>query len=72
MQVNVEGPPSVERLVGSDGVEELPVELDVVTQASLKRNQTEAIFDRLAAMEKTLAAGDKTPDPAFVKSKREH
>lgn len=46
-----------------------PVELDVVTQASLKRNQTEAILDRLAAMEKTLAAGDKTPDPAFVKSK---
>jgi hypothetical protein len=45
------------------------VELDVVTQASLKRNQTEAILDRLAAMEKTLAAGDKTPDPAFVKSK---
>ena len=46
-----------------------PVELDVVTQASLKRNQTEAILDRLAAMEKTLAAGDKTPDPAYVKSK---
>ncbi len=46
-----------------------PVELDVVTQASLKRNQTEAIIDRLAAMEKTLAAGDKTPDPAYVRSK---
>ncbi|CAN5841981.1 hypothetical protein BH18ACT13_BH18ACT13_20060 [soil metagenome] len=46
-----------------------PVELDVVTQASLKRNQTEAILDRLAAMEKTLAAGDKIPDPAYVKSK---
>jgi hypothetical protein len=46
-----------------------PVELDVVTQASLKRNQTEAIVERLQAMEKTLAAGDKTPDPAYVKSK---
>lgn len=46
-----------------------PVELDVVTQASLKPNQTEAIVERLAAMEKTLAAGDKTPDPAYVKSK---
>jgi hypothetical protein len=45
------------------------VELDVVTQASLKRNQTEAIVERLRAMEKTLAAGDKTPDPAYVKSK---
>lgn len=46
-----------------------PVELDVVTQASVKRNQTEAIVERLQAMEKTLAAGDKTPDPAYVKSK---
>ena len=46
-----------------------PLELDVVTQASLKRNQTEAIVERLQAMEKTLAAGDKTPDPAYVKSK---
>jgi hypothetical protein len=45
------------------------IELDVVTQASLKRNQTEAILERLQAMEKTLAAGDKTPDPAYVKSK---
>lgn len=46
-----------------------PVELDVVTQASIKKNQTEAIVERLQAMEKTLAAGDKTPDPAYVKSK---
>ena len=34
-----------------------------------RRNQTEAIVERLQAMEKTLAAGDKTPDPAYVKSK---
>ncbi len=46
-----------------------PVELDVVTQASVKRNQTEAILDRLAAMEKTLAAGDKALDPGYIKQK---
>lgn len=45
------------------------VELDVVTQASLKPNQTDAILDRLAAMEKTLAAGDKPLDPGWIKSK---
>jgi len=45
------------------------VELDVVTQASVKPNQSEAVLDRLAAMEKTLAAGDKPLDPGWIKSK---
>lgn len=51
----------------ADGLE--PVELDSVTRASVKRNQTEAILDRLAAMEKTLATGDKALDPGFIKQK---
>lgn len=46
-----------------------PVELDVVTQASLKPNQSDAMLDRLAAMEKTLAAGDKPLDPSWIKAK---
>lgn len=46
-----------------------PVELDVVTQASLRPNQTEAVLDRLAAMEKTLAAGDKPLDPGWIAAK---
>jgi len=45
------------------------VELDVVTQASVKPNQTDAIVERLAAMDKTLAAGDKPLDPAYIKAK---
>jgi hypothetical protein len=45
------------------------VELDVVTQASLKRNQTDAVLERLAAMEKTLAAGDKPLDPSWIRNK---
>ena len=45
------------------------VELDVVTQASVRPNQTDAILDRLAAMEKTLTAGDKPLDPGYVKAK---
>lgn len=45
------------------------IELDVVTQASLQKNQTDAVLDRLAAMEKTLAAGDKPLDPGFIRSK---
>jgi hypothetical protein len=45
------------------------VELDVVTQASVQPNQTEAIRDRLAAMDKTLAASDKPLDPAYVRTK---
>lgn len=45
------------------------VELDVVTQASARPNQTDAILDRLASMDKTLAAGDKPLDPAYVKTK---
>jgi hypothetical protein len=46
-----------------------PVELDVVTQASVRPNQTDAVLDRLAAMEKTLAAGDKPLDPGWIASK---
>jgi hypothetical protein len=45
------------------------VELDVVTNASVKQNQADAVLDRLAAMEKTLAAGDKPLDPGWIKSK---
>ena len=45
------------------------VELDVVTQASLKPNQADAVLERLAAMEKTLAAGDKPLDPGWIRSK---
>jgi hypothetical protein len=45
------------------------VELDVVTQASVQPNQADAILGRLAAMEKTLAAGDPVLDPAYVKAK---
>lgn len=45
------------------------VELDVVTQGSVRPNQTDAILDRLAAMDKTLAAGDKPLDPGYVKTK---
>lgn len=46
-----------------------PVELDVVTQASLRPNQTDAVLDRLAAMEKTLAAGNKPLDPGWIAAK---
>lgn len=45
------------------------VELDQVTTASVRPNQTDAIVDRLAAMDKTLAAGDKPLDPGYVKVK---
>jgi Protein of unknown function (DUF499) len=45
------------------------IELDVVTQASVKLNQTDAILERLAAMDKTLAAGDKPLDPAYIRAK---
>jgi hypothetical protein len=45
------------------------VELDIVTQASVRPNQADAILERLAAMEKTLAAGDKPLDPGYVKQK---
>lgn len=43
--------------------------LDQVTQASLKPNQTDAILDRLSAMEKTLAAGDRPLDPLYIRDK---
>ena len=45
------------------------VELDVVTQASVKPNQADAILERLAAMSKTQTAGDKPIDPGYVKVK---
>jgi Protein of unknown function (DUF499) len=45
------------------------VELDMVTQASVQPNQTDAILERLAAMDKTLAAGDKPLDPGYVRTK---
>ncbi|MDH6580303.1 hypothetical protein, partial [Kitasatospora sp. MAP5-34] len=45
------------------------VQLDQVTTSSVWPNQTDAILSRLAAMEKTLRAGDKAIDPAHVKSK---
>lgn len=54
----------VPRSAGLEGIE-----LDVVTQASLRQNQTEAVLERLAAMEKTLAAGDKPLDPGLIKSR---
>jgi hypothetical protein len=46
-----------------------PTLLPVVTQASLRNNQTQAIEDHLAAEHKTLATGDPTPDPALVATK---
>lgn len=52
---------------GSGGLD--AVELDVVTQASVKPNQSDAILERLAAMGKTQAAGDKPIDPGYVKVK---
>jgi hypothetical protein len=45
------------------------IELATVTTASVKQNQTDAVLDRLAAMEKTLTAGDKPLDPAYIKAK---
>lgn len=42
------------------------LELDTVTTASVKPNQTTAVVDRLATLEKTLAAGDKPLDPAMI------
>lgn len=45
------------------------VELDIATQSSAARNQTDTVQDRLAAMEKTLAAGDKPLDPGYVRTK---
>lgn len=44
-------------------------QLDMVTQASQKPNQTDAIVDWLAGREKTLAAGDKPVDPAYIRAK---
>jgi len=41
-------------------------ELDTVTTASVKPNQTAAIMDRLATLEKTLVAGDRPLDPKMV------
>jgi hypothetical protein len=46
-----------------------PEELDLVTTASVKPNQTEAVMSRLSAMEKTLSEGDKPLDPAWIKQR---
>src|ERR1019366_6721265 len=51
----------------ADGLD--AIELDVVTRASVRPNQTDAIVERLAAMDKTLAAGDKPLDPGYIKIK---
>lgn len=51
----------------SDGID--AIELDVVTQASVRPNQLDAIVERLKAMDKTLAAGDPPLDPRYVKTK---
>ncbi|MEU1681021.1 DUF499 domain-containing protein [Micromonospora zamorensis] len=45
------------------------VVLDTVTSGSVRSSQTDAILDLLAAMDKTLAAGSKPLDPAYVRSK---
>lgn len=52
---------------GKGGLE--TVVLDNVTTASVRANQTDAILERLAAMDKTLVAGSKPLDPAYVRSK---
>ncbi|MGA2321553.1 MAG: DUF499 domain-containing protein [Solirubrobacteraceae bacterium] len=46
-----------------------PTLLPVVTQASLKANQTQAIEDHLANDHKLLASGDPVPDPELVATK---
>lgn len=45
------------------------VELDVATQASVQRNQADAVLGRLEAMGKTLGAGDKPLDPGYIEAK---
>lgn len=52
---------------GASGLE--TVALGTVTSASLVPNQTDAILERLDSMEKTLVAGSKPLDPAYVRSK---
>lgn len=49
---------------GASGLEGL--ELDTVTTASVKPNQTAAILDRLAGLDKTLAGGDRPLDPGMI------
>ncbi|MDD7920013.1 DUF499 domain-containing protein [Actinomycetospora callitridis] len=45
------------------------VVLGTITSASLVPNQTDAILERLESMDKTLVAGSKPLDPAYVRSK---
>lgn len=52
---------------GAGGLE--TVVLGTVTSASLVPNQTDAILERLDSMDKTLVAGSKPLDPAYVRSK---
>lgn len=51
----------------ADGLE--AVELSTVTQASVLSNQTEAVLDRLRAMDKTLASGDQPVDPGLIRAR---
>ena len=44
-------------------------ELAPVSTSSVPPNQTDAIVERLAALDKTLAAGDPPLDPALIKSR---
>jgi hypothetical protein len=45
------------------------VQLGTVTKASVAKNQTDAIVERLAAMDKTARAGDSVLDPLFIRTK---
>jgi len=42
------------------------IELDTVSTASVQPNQTTAVVDRLAALDKLLAAGDPPVDPGMI------
>jgi hypothetical protein len=45
------------------------IELDTVSTASVKQNQTAAVLDRLAGLDKLLAAGDPPVDPGMIASR---
>lgn len=53
----------------SEGVDLAPVQMDQLNTSNLRSNQTEAVLERLSAMEKTLVHDDKPLDPAYVRSK---
>lgn len=52
---------------GKNGLE--TVVLSTITSASLMPNQTDAVLAQLDAMDKTLTAGSKPLDPAYIRSK---